>query len=169
MGKHTEFEKVKAPGQKVKDEWIVYLGNKDVPENTKELTLTIANKYKYRNGTVIRGDVPIVDRSGHKNYDLLVLPIDSERFTQTGYFQTKDWLPDGTRNLKSYKQTRIIIQRPNRKRQKIKLIEVYFDVMRQCHSLAPIPRCDKRYSEDTCGADDLIDDVEPEDEINLEP
>lgn len=77
----------------------------------------------------------------------------------TGFFQTKDWLPDGTRNLKSYKQTRIIIQRPNRKRQKIKLIEVYFDVMRQCHSLAPIPRCDKRYSEDTCVADDLIDEV----------
>ena len=31
--------------------------------------------------------------------------------------------------------------------------------MRQCHSLAPIPRCDKRYSEDTCVADDLIDEV----------
>ena len=82
MGKHSRYRKVKGVGKKVKDEWIIYLGSKDVPENTKELTLTLSNKYRYKNGTTIYGEVPIVDKTGHKNMDLLVLPIDAERFAQ---------------------------------------------------------------------------------------
>ena len=82
MGKHSRYRKVKGVGKKVKDEWIIYLGSRDVPENTKELTLTLSNKYRYKNGTTIYGEVPIVDKTGHKNMDLLVMPIDAERFAQ---------------------------------------------------------------------------------------
>ena len=49
---------------------------------TKELTVTLENQFKYRNGTSIYKQIPIIEKGGFKTMELMNHRIDTDRFTQ---------------------------------------------------------------------------------------